>query len=68
MQYHCPPLYPGYTKPDPAISCRNPSYQQKPSLQIYSLPIFRWTSSSHWEKPAQTSGKHISQQWELHFS
>lgn len=60
IQYHCLPLYSGYTKPGPVISCQSPSYQQKPSLRIYSLPIFTWTSSSHWEKPAQTSGKHIS--------
>lgn len=59
VQYHCPSLYYGYTKPGPVISCQTPSYQQKLSLQIYSSPVFTWTNSSHWEKPAQTSGKHI---------
>lgn len=52
----------------PAIICQSPKHQQKLSLHIYSLPIFTWTSSSHWEKPAQSSGKHISQQRELHSS
>lgn len=56
-----------YSKPAPALSCQTPSSAKTLSSNL--LPAnFTWISSSHWEKPVQTSGKHLSQQWELHFS
>lgn len=42
---------------------------QQKTLSSNLLPAnCTWTSSRHREKPVQTSGKHLSQQWELHFS
>lgn len=42
---------------------------QQKILSSNLLPAsLTWTSSRLWEKPVQTSGKHLSQHWELHFS